>query len=195
MKLKVMISQPMRGKTNEQIRKEREEVVKKLEGRGFEVIDTIIAEEPPKDKVEDFLVKGDVQEAYEKDLAKKIDNYQEEPEEDDVFEELISELQKKYPEIYVVKSYKYFCEIANKKATKGNAIKFLANKFGYTEREVLAIGDQNNDIEMVKTAGIGVAMGNGTQEIKKIADYVTDSIQNDGFVQAINKFIWDKENV
>ena len=46
--MKVMISQPMRGKTNEQIRKEREEVVKKLEGRGFEVIDTIIAEEPPK---------------------------------------------------------------------------------------------------------------------------------------------------
>ena len=48
----------------------------------------MIAEEPPKDKVEDFLVKDDVQKAYEKDLAKRIDNYQEEPEEDDVFEEL-----------------------------------------------------------------------------------------------------------
>ena len=110
-------------------------------------------------------------------------------------EQLISELQKKYPEIYVVKSYKYFCEIANKKATKGNAIKFLANKFGFTEKEVLAIGDQNNDIEMVKTAGIGVAMGNGTQEIKEIANFVTDSIQNDGFVKAINKFIWKDKNV
>lgn len=46
--MKVMISQPMRGKTNEQIRKEREEVVKKLEESGLEVIDTIVSEEPPK---------------------------------------------------------------------------------------------------------------------------------------------------
>ena len=44
-----MISQPMRGKTNEQIRKEREQLVKKLKSEGHEVIDTIINEEPPKD--------------------------------------------------------------------------------------------------------------------------------------------------
>lgn len=48
MKMKVMISQPMRGKSNEQIRKEREEVVDRLEKDGFEVVDTIIAEEAPK---------------------------------------------------------------------------------------------------------------------------------------------------
>ena len=47
-KLRIMISQPMRGKTNEQIRKEREELVSKLEKDNFEVIDTIIAEEAPK---------------------------------------------------------------------------------------------------------------------------------------------------
>lgn len=46
-KMKVMISQPMRGKTNEQIKQEREELVKRLENDGFEVIDTIISEEPP----------------------------------------------------------------------------------------------------------------------------------------------------
>lgn len=47
--MKLMISQPMRGKTNEQIRKEREQLVKKLESEGHEVIDTVINEEPPKD--------------------------------------------------------------------------------------------------------------------------------------------------
>lgn len=47
--MKIMISQPMRGKTNEQIRKEREQLVKKLKSEGHEVIDTIINEEPPKD--------------------------------------------------------------------------------------------------------------------------------------------------
>ena len=104
-------------------------------------------------------------------------------------DDFIKELSEKYPQIYVVKSFDYFCEIANKEATKGNAIKFLANHLGFSEKEVLAIGDQNNDIEMVKTAGIGVAMDNGTEEIKAAADYITDSVKNDGFVKAINKFV------
>lgn len=103
---------------------------------------------------------------------------------------LIEELQQKYPQIYVVKSFDYFCEIANKNATKGNAIKFLANKFGLSTENVLAIGDQNNDIEMVQTAGIGVAMGNGTKQIKEAADFITDTVQNNGFVKAIEKFVW-----
>ena len=108
---------------------------------------------------------------------------------------LIKEYQEKYPEIYVVRSYKYFCEIANKEATKGNAIKILAEEYGITIDEVMAIGDQNNDIEMVETAGVGVAMGNGTEEIKACANYVTDTVQNNGFVKAIDKFVWEKENV
>lgn len=108
---------------------------------------------------------------------------------------LIKELQEKYPEIYVVKSYDYFCEIANKDATKGHAIKFLADKYGIKTDEVLAIGDQNNDIEMVETAGIGIAMGNGTPEIKKAADYITDTVENDGFIKAINKYVWEQDNV
>ncbi len=106
---------------------------------------------------------------------------------------LILELRQKYPQIYVVKSYKYFCEIANKEATKGNAIKFLASKYGITTNEVLAIGDQNNDIEMIEMAGVGVAMGNGTEQIKEASDYITDTIENDGFVKAIDKFVWGKE--
>ena len=59
----------------------------------------------------------------------------------------------------------------------------------------MAIGDQNNDIEMIKTAGVGIAMGNGTEEIKKAADYITDTIDNDGFVKAVEKFVWEKNNV
>ena len=105
---------------------------------------------------------------------------------------LIIELRHKYPDIYVVKSFIYFCEIADKAATKGNAIKYLAKKYGIREDEVLAIGDQNNDIEMIETAGVGVAMGNGTIQIKSKADYITDTIENQGFIKAINKFVWCK---
>ncbi len=47
--MKIMISQPMNGKTEEQIRKERAELIKELEAQGHEVVDTIFAEEPPKD--------------------------------------------------------------------------------------------------------------------------------------------------
>lgn len=107
-------------------------------------------------------------------------------------DDLIDELRERYPQIYVVKSAQYFCEIANKEATKGNAIKFLAEKNGISINEVLAAGDQNNDIEMVETAGIGIAMGNGTQAIKSKANYITDTVQNDGFVKAIDKFVWGK---
>jgi len=105
---------------------------------------------------------------------------------------LIQTLKEKYPSIYVVKSFDYFCEIANKEATKGHAVKFLARKYGLDINEVLAIGDHNNDIEMIETAGIGVAMGNGTEEIKAAADYVSDTVLNDGFIKAIDKFVWKK---
>ncbi|MCD7879273.1 MAG: HAD hydrolase family protein, partial [Candidatus Gastranaerophilales bacterium] len=100
-----------------------------------------------------------------------------------------------YPSLYIVKSHDYFCEIANKEATKGNALKFLASKNGFSLDEVMAIGDQNNDIEMIQTAGIGIAMNNGTEEIKKCADFITDTVENDGFVKAVNKFIYGEDNV
>ena len=53
----------------------------------------------------------------------------------------------------------------------------------------MAIGDQNNDIEMVQAAGCGVAMGNGTVEIKAVADYITGSVLDNGFVEAMERFV------
>ncbi len=107
---------------------------------------------------------------------------------------LVRELGEKYKEdTFVVKSTDYFCEIANKDATKGNSVRFLAEKWGLKLGEVLAIGDQNNDIDMIKVAGTGIAMGNGTQEIRKEADFVTDTVENFGFIKAINKFVFEEE--
>ena len=56
----------------------------------------------------------------------------------------------------------------------------------------MACGDQDNDIEMLLAAGTKVAMGNATEDLKKIADYVTDSVDNDGVVTAVAKFIGEK---
>ena len=109
-------------------------------------------------------------------------------------ESLQKQLAEKYAkDLYIIRSTPNFCEISNPQATKGNAIRFLAELWGIKHEEIMAIGDQDNDIEMLKAAGIAVAMGNGTDSLKEVADYVTDSVENDGVVKAIQKFI--KETV
>ena len=99
-------------------------------------------------------------------------------------------LKQKLPELYIVKSTPYFCEISNPEAKKSCAVEFLSNYYGIKKEEILAIGDQNNDIELLKSGGVAVAMGNATDELKKHADFVTDTIDNNGFVKAIEKFVF-----
>ena len=109
-------------------------------------------------------------------------------------DELIKKLKNKFKEeLYVVKSTPYYCEICNIKATKGNAVKYLANKWSIKKEEIMAIGDQDNDIEMLLAAGVKVAVANATEGLKNVADYITDSVENDGAAKAIEKYINIKE--
>ena len=101
---------------------------------------------------------------------------------------LEKELPKRFPDLYIVKSTPYFLEFSNKEASKYCAVKFLQEHLGIKVEETLTIGDQNNDISLLKAGGIKVAMGNATEELKKCADYITDTVENDGFVKVINKF-------
>ena len=98
-------------------------------------------------------------------------------------------LTEEFPELYIVKSTPHFCEISNAEAKKSSAVEFLCKYWNIKKEEVLTIGDQNNDIELLKTGGIKIAMGNGTPELKKYADFITDTVNNDGFVKAVEKFI------
>ena len=102
---------------------------------------------------------------------------------------LEKELPKVFPDLYIIKSTPYFLEFSNKEGSKYCAVKFLQKYWGIDEAETLTIGDQNNDIALLKAGGIKVAMGNATEELKAVADYVTDSVFNDGFVKAMEKFI------
>ena len=99
------------------------------------------------------------------------------------------ELQKIFPNLYIVKSTPYFLEFSNPEASKYCAVKFLQKCWNITAEETLAIGDQNNDIALLEAGGLKIAMGNATEDLKKIADYITDSVENDGFVKAIDKFV------
>lgn len=101
----------------------------------------------------------------------------------------VNELKEKYPDLYIVKSTPYFCEIGCSDAKKSLGVHHLCNMWGIKLEEVLTIGDQNNDIDLVQCGGIGVAMGNGTPELKECADFITDTVENDGFVKAVEKFV------
>ena len=64
----------------------------------------------------------------------------------------------------------------------------MQNYWGLEKDEILTIGDQNNDIALLQAGGVKVAMGNATEELKAIADYITESVYEDGFVKAMEKF-------
>ena len=100
----------------------------------------------------------------------------------------VNYLKKQMPELYIVKSTPYFCEISNPEAKKSCAVEFLSKYYGIEKNDILSIGDQDNDIELLKAGGIKVCMGNGTENLKACADFVTDTIENDGFVKAIEKY-------
>lgn len=91
---------------------------------------------------------------------------------------------------YVVRAHDYFLEVMHKNVNKGVALKFLAEKLGIKTDEVLAIGDERNDIPMFNVAGTAVVMANGSDAAKEHADYITLSNDENGIEQAFNKFVF-----
>lgn len=71
---------------------------------------------------------------------------------------------------------------------KADGIRATLERFGLTREEIIAFGDGENDISMLKLAGIGVAMGNAGEMVKSAADYVTASVQEDGVSAALRRF-------
>ncbi len=88
----------------------------------------------------------------------------------------------------VVSSGLHNFEVMKKGTSKGNAVKQLAEILGITRDEIMCIGDSENDLSMIKFAGIGVCMGNGLDLLKEEADYITDTNINSGVAKAIRKF-------
>ncbi|MFD2114456.1 Cof-type HAD-IIB family hydrolase [Paenibacillus yanchengensis] len=92
-------------------------------------------------------------------------------------------------ELNITKSKSSFLEITHPKGTKGHALQFLAEHIGCTMEETIAIGDSWNDHDMIELAGLGVAMGNATPQLKAIADYITATNNDDGVKEVIDKFV------
>lgn len=89
----------------------------------------------------------------------------------------------------VTRSTPIFNEIVRPGISKASAIKILAQKFNVDISEVMAIGDGENDLPMLKAAGKSIAMGNAADNIKNACDYVTADCVEDGFAEAVEKFV------
>lgn len=85
----------------------------------------------------------------------------------------------------------FYTEITSKDVDKWNAIERLINLLGIKNEEVITIGDNANDIKMIKNAGIGVAMGESAAYIKEQANIVAESNDNDGVAKILKKVFLD----
>jgi Cof subfamily protein (haloacid dehalogenase superfamily) len=92
-------------------------------------------------------------------------------------------------EASVVRSQPYYLDITHPLANKGAALSELATLLAVPLAEIAVIGDGANDIAMFERSGLSIAMGNGSPEVRRAADLVTDSNGNDGFANAIDRFI------
>ena len=87
-----------------------------------------------------------------------------------------------YPDVH-------FINVVDPRVSKGKAMKALASHLGVSLGEVIAVGDGTNDLSLLSTAGLAVAMGNAPDEVKRVADYVTLDVDHSGLAVAINRFL------
>ena len=92
-------------------------------------------------------------------------------------------------ELTLANSKTIYLEVMARAASKLQAIRWMIDRFGIAQSEVIAIGDNYNDREMIEFAGCGIAMGNAPEAIRAVADYVTTSNNEDGVARALIKIL------
>ena len=148
---------------------ELEEEIMKLR-QLFEAIDVSSVEEVlanPSVKIYKILTSNDEQESALLEIRSFVDT--------------------QLPNLVATSSFKTNIEVTHKDAQKGIALQYYANTLGISMDEVFAIGDNSNDVSMLKLAGYSVAMGNANQEAMATAKYQTDDNKHGGVAKAIQK--------
>jgi len=147
----------------------------------------------------EFIIVKDIEEylkSHDVDICKLIISSEENL--DDVKKEIsdipdlsINHINKrgKYKDNVINKEYEYL-DITPKDTNKSNALAILGNYLNLNKSEIMSIGDGINDIEMVKNAGVGIAVANAYDELKQVAAYTTENpAGKGGFAEAVYKFI------
>lgn len=105
---------------------------------------------------------------------------------------MLDALQQRFPDLIVTTSLSNNIEINSREAHKGAALLELCRQLDIDPKATMAFGDGHNDLTMLQTAGVGVAMGNASQQVKDAADYITDTNDADGVAKAVQRFCLDK---
>jgi Cof subfamily protein (haloacid dehalogenase superfamily) len=91
--------------------------------------------------------------------------------------------------VSAARSQPYYADVTHPLANKGAVTTYLSNRFGIDTEEIATIGDMPNDILMFAHSGLSIAMGNASQEVQKAARRVTTSNEDEGFANAVERFV------
>lgn len=149
------------------------------------------------DKIQRYAKIAGVPYTIEEDLSRLCDRafskllYYDEPE---VIDRLADELREEFGDAaHITKSKPYFLEVMHPEANKGRALLHLAQTLGIKQSEIIGIGDSYNDLDLISEAGLGVAMGNAPDDVKRLADYVTYSNNEEGVRHVLEKFVLSEQ--
>ncbi len=93
------------------------------------------------------------------------------------------------PRAHAALSQTYYLDVTHADANKGAALRAIADHAGLALDDMAAIGDMRNDLAMLEIAGLAIAMGNAPDDVKAKADVVTGSNRDDGFAEAVRRFV------
>lgn len=148
-------------------------------------------------RLEDTQSKNDMELIYDPDLSYKVDFrpnnvlFACHPEK---ISEPSNKIYDKFSDKFaLVKSTPYYYEVMPKGVSKGESLIEIAKYYDIPMDDVIAFGDEDNDLSMIEAAGVGVVMANGSKAMLKAADYVTLSNDEDGIADYLEKFILKKE--
>ena len=100
-------------------------------------------------------------------------------------------LDRHHRQVTITRTEDHLIQICHATVSKAKALRAVAGELGVARHQVMAIGDNDNDIEMLAWAGIAVAMGNATPGVLAVADHVTDHHDADGAANAIHRLIME----
>jgi Cof subfamily protein (haloacid dehalogenase superfamily) len=87
------------------------------------------------------------------------------------------------------RSQPYYADVTNPHANKGDVVRYLSKTYKISPEEIATIGDMPNDVLMFAHSGLSIAMGNASHEVQRAARRVTTSNQDEGFANAVERFI------
>ena len=95
-------------------------------------------------------------------------------------------------EATAVRSQSYYLDVTPPGLDKGTFVQAMAKRLGISTDAIATIGDMQNDLAMFRVSGLSIAMGNATEDVKKVATHVTTTNEDEGFARAIEMIL--KEN-